>query len=230
MLSRWAQENFFAYMMKHFAIDLLSEYGTTDIPDPQPVVNPERRQLDSRYRSVKGQLDRRMQEFGALTLDGEPDPKTYQEWTKRKAELQETIEHLQRELDQVKETRKKAPTHIPLEKLPPDQQFQQLSPSRKRLMDTVKMIAYRAETAMAAVLREHLGKPDDARALLRDLYRSEADLRPDPEQSILHVQVHHMANPQANRAIEQLLNGLNEAEFVYPGTQMRLVYSMASPP
>ena len=97
-------------------------------------------------------------------------------------------------------------------------------------MDTVKMIAYRAETAMAAVLRPHLGKPDEARALLRDLYRSEADLRPDPDQHILYVDVHHMATPRANRAIEELLNVFNESEFIYPGTHMRLVYSLLPSP
>lgn len=230
MLSRWAQENFFGYMMEHFGIDLLSEYGTTEIPDPQPVVNPKWRELDSRCRSVKGQLDRCLQEFAARTLEGKPDPKKYEEWAQRKAELRVRIEHLEGELDEVKKTRKDTPKHIPLKDLPPDQQFQQLAPSRKRLLDTVKMIAYRAETAMAAVLRPHLGHPDEARSLLRDLYRSEADLRPDPDQHLLYVDVHHMANPQANRAIEEVLKVLNEAEFVYPGTDMRLVYSLAHSP
>ncbi|WP_320042529.1 putative transposase [uncultured Desulfobacter sp.] len=31
MFSRWCQENFFRYMMEHFAIDLLQEYGTQDL-------------------------------------------------------------------------------------------------------------------------------------------------------------------------------------------------------
>jgi len=30
IFSRWSQENFFGYMMHHFAIDLLSERGTED--------------------------------------------------------------------------------------------------------------------------------------------------------------------------------------------------------
>jgi len=33
------------------------------------------------------------------------------------------------------------------------EKFQRLAPSRKQLVDTVKLIAYRAETAMAAILR-----------------------------------------------------------------------------
>ncbi|HBM17415.1 MAG TPA: hypothetical protein DD381_13895, partial [Lentisphaeria bacterium] len=33
MFARWCQENFFNYMMKHYAIDLLNEYGKKSVPD-----------------------------------------------------------------------------------------------------------------------------------------------------------------------------------------------------
>ena len=89
------------------------------------------------------------------------------------------------------------------------------------------MIAYRAETAMASILREAMAREDDARSLLRDLFCSEADLLPELEQQILRVQVHPMSNPRSNRAIAHLLKHLNEAEFTYPGTNLRLVYSVA---
>ncbi len=88
-------------------------------------------------------------------------------------------------------------------------------------------IAYRAETAMASIVREELARPDDARSLLRDLFESEADLVPDVEQGVLGVQVHPMSNPRSNRAIAHLLEHLNAGEFTYPGTNLRLVYSIA---
>ena len=47
LFSRWSQENFFRYMMEHFAIDLLNEYQTEEIPETKrPVVNPKWRELD----------------------------------------------------------------------------------------------------------------------------------------------------------------------------------------
>lgn len=53
LFSRWSQENFFRYMMEHYAIDLLSEYQTEEIPGTnRPVVNPRWRELDRRYRSA----------------------------------------------------------------------------------------------------------------------------------------------------------------------------------
>jgi hypothetical protein len=47
------------------------------------------------------------------------------------------------------------------------------------------------------------------------------------EQRVLHVQVHPMSNPRSNRALADLLQHLNAAEFTYPGTELRLVYSIA---
>jgi len=50
------------------------------------------------------------------------------------------------------------PTHLEWKDHPEESKFERLSPSRKRLLDTVKMIAYRAETANPRTNRaiEHL--------------------------------------------------------------------------
>ena len=63
----------------------------------------------------------------------------------------------------------------------------QLERERKIITDTFKMVAYRAETAMANSLREHLKRPDEARRLLRALYTTEADLLPDPDAGTLTI-------------------------------------------
>jgi hypothetical protein len=139
----------------------------------------------------------------------------------------EAIEQFERELTDVNDQLKTTPSHLKWDELPEAEKFGRLAPSRKQLVDTVKMIAYRAETAMASIVREELARPDDARSLLRDRFRSEADLVPDMEQRLLHVGIHPMPNPRSNQAIAHLLNQLNAAEFTYPGTDLRLVYSIA---
>ena len=48
---------------------------------------------------------------------------------------------------------------------------------------------------------------------MRDLFRCEADLSPDTQAGVLKVDVHAMANPRSNRAIQHLLDALNAAEF-----------------
>jgi hypothetical protein len=227
LFSRWSQENFFHYMMQHFAIDLLNEYGTEEIPETKrPVVNPRWRELDRQKRSVKSKLTHRQARFAALTLHPESNESAQVQWENHKAELVEQIEQLENELTGIDRQLKTTPSHLDWDKLPETERFRRLAPSRKQLVDTVKMIAYRAETAMASIVRESLARTDDARSLLRDLFCSEADLTPDLENGVLRVNVHPMSNPRANRAIAHLLDHLNGAEFTYPGTNLQLVYSI----
>ncbi len=231
MFSRWSQENFFRYMMEHFAIDLLSEYKTEEIPETsRPVVNPSWRELDGQSRSLKGKLTHRQARFAALTLHPEANASHVPKWEQRKAELIEEIQQLEHELEQVKQRMKETPRHLKWDELRKEDKFERLAPSRKRLMDTVKMISYRSETAMAGIVREELARTDDARSLLRDLFRSEADLVPNTKEGVLRVNIHPMANARSNRAVLHLLDHLNAAAFTYPGINLQLVYNLVGTP
>ena len=231
LFSRWSQENFFRYMMEHFAIDALSEYGTEPISGTtRPVVNPARRELDRQSRSVKSKLTQRQARFAALTLHPQAEASEIAKWEREKGDLQEEIEQLEHELTVLKERMQSTPKHLPWDDLPEGDKFERLAPSRKRLTDTVKLVAYRAETAMATIVREELSHADEARALLRDLFRSDADLYPDEAAGVLEVRIHTLANPRSNRAVQHLLDHLNAAEFVYPGTTLRLTYTLSAPP
>jgi prepilin-type processing-associated H-X9-DG protein len=226
IFSRWAQENFFGYMMKHYAIDLLCEYGTERFPGPQQVVNPRWRELDRQHRALKSKLTYRQSRYGSMQLEDEGNQSQLARWTRKKSELVEQIEQLEHELQEVKTALTQTNKHIDWSELADEDKFERLVPSRKSLMDTVKLIAYRSETSMVNIVREKLARTDDARAVIRDLCRSEADLLPDTEANILHVRVHSMANPRLNAAIEHLLTELNASELNYPGTNLRLTYSL----
>jgi hypothetical protein len=213
--------------MQHFAIDLLSEYGTEKIPDTKrPVVNPARRTLDQRRRTLQSQLHQRQARYGALTLHPESDPTEVAAWERDKAELVEEIQHTEHELEEVKKQQQATPKHLSWDALPEEAQCERLAPSRKRLLDTVKMIAYRAETAMAGIIREVLSRADDARSLLRDLYTRTADIVPDERTGTLGVRVHASSNPRHDRAIGHLLKQLTAAEQTYPGTKLKLTYTL----
>lgn len=230
LFSRWSQENFFQYMMQHFAIDALSEYRTEKIPGTnRPVINPEWRELDRQQRSVKSKLTNRQARFTALTLHPEAREAEMQKWQRQKAELREEIEALENELSTLKERAKATDKHLRWDDLPEEHKFERLAPSRKRLMDTVKMVAYRAETALAMIVRDKLSHPDEARALIRDVLRSDADLHPDEAAGVLHVRLHTLAAPRFNVAVQHLLDYLNAAEFTYPGTNLRLTYTLSGP-
>ena len=231
LFSRWSQENFFRYMMEHFAIDALSEYGTETISGTtRPVVNPARRELDRQSRSVKSKLTRRQARFAALTLHPQAEESQITKWEREKGDLQEEIEQSEYELTVLKERMQSTPKHMEWDELPEEEKFERLAPSRKRLTDTVKLVAYRAETALAMIVREEMSHADEARSLLRELFRSDADIYPDEAAGMLEVRLHTLANPRSNRAIQHLLDHLNAAEFVYPGTTLRLTYTLTAPP
>lgn len=80
-----------------------------------------------------------------------------QGFQQRKGHLQEEIQVLDSEIDNLKQRRKKTEHHIAVKSLPEEDQFTRLRTERKHFLDTLKMIAYRAETSMASLLREHLG-------------------------------------------------------------------------
>jgi hypothetical protein len=228
MFSRWSQENFFRYMMEHYEIDALSEYGTDVIPDTnQPVVNPQRRQLDRDCRSVKSKLTRLQARFAALTLHSQAEVSQIPKWQRKKANLQEQIEQFENELATLKELKQSTPTHLAWDDLPESQKFERLTPSRKRLTDTVKLIAYRAETALANIVRGKMSHVDEARSLIQELCRCTADIIPNERLGVLEVRLHTLANPRSNRAVQHLLDHLNAAEYTYPGTNLRLLYSLS---
>ena len=237
LFSRWSQENFFRYMMQHYSIDLLSEYQTEKLPGTnRPVVNPIWRDLDKCIRSVRGKLQRQQVEFAALTMHPETDKqktsnknkKDTPTWEQRKSQLVESIEQLEHELAELQEQRAKTPHHLAWEALPADDKFERLAPSRKRLTDTVKLVSYRSETALVNIVREELAREDDARSLVRDLFRTEANLLVDHAANRLRVEVHSLSNARSNRAIAHLLEQLNDAELSYPGTNLQLVYPLLS--
>ena len=193
------------------------------------MVNPAWRELDRQHRSVKGKLTQRQARFGALTLHPQAKQSEIPKWERQKADLREEIEQLEHELSVLKDRMASAPKHLTWDDLPEEQKFERLAPSRKRLTDTVKLVAYRAETALATIVREKLSHAYEARSLIRDLFRSDANIQPDQAAGILAVRLHTLANPRSNRAIEHLLDHLNAAEFTYPGTKFRLTYSLSAP-
>jgi len=143
--------------MEHYRIDLLNEYATEKIPGTnRPVVNPLWREQDSLIRSLLGKLNRQQCLFAAHTIRPETELDEVPKWESRKRELKEHLESLEQELERVKQKRDETPHHLKWEDLPEPSKFERLSPSRKHLTDTVKMIACRVETSMMQIVRESL--------------------------------------------------------------------------
>jgi hypothetical protein len=228
MFSRWSQENFFKYMMQHYGIDRLIDYKTEEINEPVKIVNPLYREVERQIRSKNAILSRRKAEYGGLILEQEIEEVNIQEYVHRKSELKDKIDALNKDIETLKADRKQIDKHISFSHLPEEQKFKVLKKSGKQFIDTIKMIAYRAETALVNILRGYIGKRDEARSLVRQVFMTDADIVPDEEQGILNVKVHNMTNPRNNQYLQRLCKVLNESETIFPGTNLRLVYDVVS--
>jgi hypothetical protein len=228
MFARWCQENFFSYMRRHYGLDNLVGYGTEAVPDTTTVVNPAYRRIDGEIRKKASRLQRLAAQFGGLGLEGEIAPGKVELYETRKAELQEEMAHLKRELTTIKGERKSIKRRITFGELPTEARFERMTVHNKHMIDTIKMVAYRAETAMAHTLSEKMSRQDDARALLRTIYTTEADLFPDEKTGTLTVRLHNMASRTHDAAVAYLCAELNATETIYPDTNLRLIYELVS--
>jgi hypothetical protein len=219
MFARWCQENYFAYMMQHYDIDGLIEYGAEAVPGTFTVVNPDRRELEKAITKAR-QIERRHQ--ADLAKQALRDGLEIQ----KSAETVEALQAVQAQLVELRAKRKSTPKKVKIESLPEHQRPTQLAPLNKMLVDTVKMIAYRAETALVALLQQHLKKEDEARALVRELLVSAADILPDVDANTVTIKVHRMASPVHDKAIAALLHDLTSLDFRHPDTGAKMIYSL----
>jgi transposase-like protein len=219
MFARWCQENYFAYMMEHFDIDGLIQYGAQSLPGTLRIVNPAWRELNTAVRKTRYRERQLQAEVAKSSLDDGAD-------ILKKAESVEAMQAVQEELTQLRLKRKATPKKVTIDSLPEDQRPTELLPLGKMFCDTVKMIAYRAETALVALLRRHLKKEAEARALIRELFVASADIEPDDLAKTLTIRIHRMANPAHDKAIAALLNDLNEQSFCHPETGAKMIYAL----
>ena len=230
MPARWCQENYLKYMRENFGLDRLIEHGTLPLPETTVVVNPAHRRAEQQVRRVRAQLVRVQAQFAAHTLPPAPSPAQLQVFETVGGQLREQIETQSAALAQAKEKRRQLPRKVQLKELPEAERYRQLCPESKHFIDTIKMIAYRAESALAGELGEHLQRGDDQRALLRRVMVTPANLRPDYERKTLSVELHRLGSPLQDAAVAKLCDELTATETCFPTTSLRLVYRQVGSP
>jgi len=222
--ARWSQENFLKYMKHHFGLDRLIEYGVQPLPETTVVINPAFRRLDQQVRRERAVLTRLRAQFAAHGLGQDPTPEQTHAFEIEGGLRRQQVVAQEAVLAECLRQRQQTPRKLPLKELPESQRFGQLCPESKHFIDTIKMIAYRAESALAGEVRECLGRDDDARALLRRLFTTPVHLRPDPVAKTLTVEVHRLGSPLQDAAIAHLCSVLTQTQTTFPSTHLRLIY------
>jgi hypothetical protein len=229
LFARWCQENFFQYMGRHYGLDRLIEYGTEPLPDTTVVVNPAWRRKDQEVRRQRAALVRQQAQFGALSLPVQAQPESLAAYEQEKGRLLERLQHAEQQLVQLKAQRKALSRHLALKDLPQAERFPQLRTTKKHFVDTIKLVAYRAETALVALAREKLARSEDARSLVRQIFEGAVDLSPNLKQKTLTVRLHRLSSAIHDGVLEHLCAELTATETIYPGTDLRLVFEPTRP-
>lgn len=223
MFSRWCQENYFAYMMNHYDIDGLVQYGTEEIPGTTKVINPAWREIEKKIKEAAFEKRKIEKKYYAIAID--PDDKKN---ILKKSELFELISNYRDDLHDLKLQRKKVVRKIEISKLPAEQRPTQLLPLSKLMTDGVKMIAYRAETALVQMLIPLLKKPEEARAIVREIFVSSVDIIPEENdtEKTLTIKVHRMTTSAHDKVVTSLLKELTKEKMTHPETGARMIYEL----
>ncbi len=126
-----------------------------------------------------------------------------------------------------KEQKKGECKHIRWDELGEEDKFMRMPQSRRLLVNTLAMIAYRAETAMASIMHGTSGITfSRARSILQALFVRPADIVPDKVAGTLNIHVHAAATRSENMKLAALLGELNATETFFPLTKLRMVFGL----
>ena len=220
MFSRWRQENFFRYMRHEFALDHLCTYEVEPADPKREVAHPERAALTKRLARVRSDLARLENKRFDMRSGGRV--RVGQRRLSEK-ELDQVIARRDEEIDRLELRIAALPKRVTIDSILDPSEIVQLERERKVLVDAIKLIAYRAESALARLMAPLLARhEEETRKFLKTVFQATADIIPDRGARRLTVRFHGLANPRMTRALGELCALVNEHDALYPGTNLRL--------
>jgi len=229
MFARWSQENFFKYMMQEFGIDTLVSNLKEAITDTITLVNPEYRKLENIRRKLTSKLTLVKAKFATLALQAEfIDDKAMEKYLSKKEDLKNDIEQKERDIEDIKLQRKDVPRKITYSELPANEKFDNVINERKHFLDTIKLISYRAETALSNMIKEYMSHKDESRLLLKQIYKTDANLIVDEDNERLIVEIHRLAHWKDDVVLKKLCDAMNNTETKFPDSKLTLFYKLVS--
>lgn len=225
MFRRWRQENFLKYMIENYALDALVSYGTEPADPERETSNPAKKKLNNEIRTLHKKLSEEHRRLGLLSFNRNKRRKTAGEDLRAKRqELREEIRKLQQKIEVLARRRKKLPTKIKALDLPSDSRFR-LETERKTLTDTIKLMAYRVESALLNVIRPNYSHAEqEGRQLIQEIFQASGDL--DVKGNVVTITLEPLSSTHRTRVLEKLCGCLTEQRCLYPGTTQQLKFQV----
>ena len=229
MGNRWRQENYFKYGREHFALDALDSYA--DHPDDltRLVPNPAKHRATDRVKAARKDLTQT--HAGVADALDTAVAKAGQPGNEGKALVDPAagvaLNAAQVDLAAAKNASRKTASHLPLGQVRPGSRL--LETERKLLTHAIRMSAYNSESTLARLLRPHYARgEDEARSLLREAFTLPGDLQIIGD--TLHVRLDPASAPRRSKALAALCAELTDTHTRYPGTDLKIAYSVKPHP
>jgi transposase len=229
MTRRWRQENFFKYLREEFALDALVDYGTQEADAERDVPNPECKRLNAKLNAAQDELNKLQAQYGDKALTNpENRRKSMRGFKIAHAGLRQEIANAMKRVARLEVQRAKIPTRIPVSDTVTGPVIK-LAVERKHLTDVVKMVAYQIESDLVRLMRPHYQRAEDeARTLIHEILASEGDI--EVTDSELQVRMSPLSSPHRTRVLATLCDRLNATNTPFPGTKLRLRFSVRPAP
>ncbi|MBV9483749.1 MAG: hypothetical protein JO249_23810 [Acidobacteria bacterium] len=226
MFERWRQENFFKYIKAEYLIDALADYQIESDDPNRSVRNPARKALEKEMRRIRSQLEKLRARYAEATL-GPHSPRLDRRQAKKEREaLRGTIKQVEVRLKKLKRQHRSLAARLPLAQARQGQAMVKLATERKHLTNVLKMVAYNIESDLVQLIRPHYKRAEDeGRTFIQSALQDAADLEPTSDQ--LHIRLAPLSSPHRTRILETLCTVLNQTKSMFPGTKLRMHYSVA---
>lgn len=206
---RWREENLFRFMRPR-GLDAMDSYAKVADDPTRLVPNPAKARARKDLAAARAGVAAAKEAVLADALDGKAAPTR-------------PVEDAEAALAELKKASKAVPAKVPLGEVRPN--AQRLDDERKRLHDAARIATWNAEHALARALGPHYARSEDeAHSLLAEAFATSGDLQVVGEE--LHVRLDPLSAPRRSRAIAALCAELTTTETLYPGTKLRLVYTV----
>jgi len=230
MFARWSQENFFRYLRQDYDLDKMAQYAIEQLDGDFEVVNPEYNRVDYKLKKVREKISRRLARLYLLEHESvNSELETTGKSNIKQVNLEKEIEELRENEQEFLNIRTALSYKIKVEDMPEEKRYNHLHLESKHFQNIIKMICYRAETSFTKLLAPYYKKSiNEKRMLTKSIIKSNIDMVPCYKTSTLTIKLYALSTPRDNEAAEKMCQILNHQKVYYPGTDLRLIYKMAT--
>ncbi len=200
---RWGQENSLKYLLDHYAIDQIIQYGASQETAERTLDNPRRKELNRKIRELKRQVESLEAELGRIhesATDAEPETVK---------DLRQHLEKLRRSMTRLNNRRRNTPAKVKATELGPKAQRFLLKEDRRLLVTSLKLVAHNAERLLAMQFDRHYQQRKDVLSIFRALFHLSGTLiRRSPQR--IEVTLERPSPEKVARALAALLAEINQ--------------------